>query len=279
MDLTHADHPGIPIVGIGIKRNPTIATKKRTKTTHIMLLSKRYHFLFVHIAKTGGTSIRAALRKGAWRDPWAFPQWICHTISRFSGHRLGCKIPRHATALTAQQMLPPDYFASLFKFALVRNPWDRMLSVYGHFQRERTDLLTEHHVDSFPHFVDWLLYVPCRDTRRPALIEAMRRPQTESLTDRSGHLLVDFVGRFENLEGDFADVCFRIGTPGRPLPQRRRSGTRIDYRTAYDDATANLVGTYFQQDVARFGYRFDATPKDRAGHRTLLPTQDLRGAA
>ena len=59
-----------------------------------MLLSHRYQFLFVHIAKTGGTSVCGALQKYRWRDPYYLPQFMAskmsgdvslNTLPRFSG--------------------------------------------------------------------------------------------------------------------------------------------------------------------------------------------------
>ena len=54
-----------------------------------MLLSRRYQFLFVHIAKTGGTSVRNALQRYRWRDPYYLPQWISSKLSGAKGHSLG----------------------------------------------------------------------------------------------------------------------------------------------------------------------------------------------
>jgi len=86
-----------------------------------MLLSNRYQFLFVHIAKTGGTSIRGALQRYRWRDPYYLPQWVASKMSGLTGHRSAIKLPRHCKAITAQEMLPRDTYNALFKFAFVRN--------------------------------------------------------------------------------------------------------------------------------------------------------------
>ena len=71
-----------------------------------MLVSSRFQFLFVHIAKTGGTSVRAALSRLRWRDPLYYLSWPCHRLSHLTGHRLATKIPRHAKIIAAKEMLP-----------------------------------------------------------------------------------------------------------------------------------------------------------------------------
>ncbi len=68
-----------------------------------MLICHRHHFLFVHIAKTAGTSVRSTLNRLRWRDPYFIPQFICSRISGLTGHRIACKIPRHAKVIAAYE--------------------------------------------------------------------------------------------------------------------------------------------------------------------------------
>ena len=218
-----------------------------------MLLSPKYRFLFVHIAKTGGTSVRAALEGLRWRDPWYYPMFICSRLSHLSGHRLATKLPRHAKIVAAKELLPKEYFDSLFKFAFVRNPWDLQVSSFHHIRRERPQYLGGH--DNFADFLRWKL-----DPERPYQyhLDTSITLQSEYLIDLSGQVVVDFIGRYECLQDDFATICTRIGIQTPLLPHARQAPDRQrDYRAYYSDATAELVAQYFARDIQMLGYRFE----------------------
>ncbi|MEJ5347150.1 MAG: sulfotransferase family 2 domain-containing protein [Desulfosoma sp.] len=217
-----------------------------------MLLSPKYKFLFVHIPKTGGTSIRVALRGYKWRDPYRIPLSLCSRLSALFGHRLACKLPRHAKAIAAKEMLPREFFDSLFKFAFVRNPWDLQVSSFHHIRRERPHLM-----QGFSTFEDFLKYK--LDPDRPYVFhfDVSIERQSDYLVDLDGSLIVDFVGRYERFEQDFHEACQRIGIQTPRLPHKRRAADRRDYRAYYTDETAELVARHFQKDIELFGYHFD----------------------
>jgi hypothetical protein len=218
-----------------------------------MLLSLRYNFLFVHIAKTGGTSIRNALWRQKWTDPYRIPQFLCSKLSAMTGHKIGAKFPRHAKIIAAKEMLPREVFESLFKFAFVRNPWDLQVSSYHHIRRERPQLIT--HIDSFEAFLRWKF-----DPARPPQYHADMSTELQSdyVIDLHGNTVVDFLGRYEFLVEDFETACKRIGIKTPKLPHSRKAtDRRKDYRDYYNDVTAALVAEHYQPDIERFGYRFD----------------------
>ena len=218
-----------------------------------MILSNRYNFLYVHIAKTGGTSVRAALKSLQWRDPYYLAQWICSRLSGITGHRIAAKLPRHAKIICAQEMLPQEFFGALFKFAFVRNPWDLQVSSYHHLKRERPHLLEGH--ESFEAFTRWKL-----DPERPYQyhLDTAITPLTDYLCDLRGNLLTDYLGRYERLQEDWDQICRRIGVPTPLLPHKRQATDRQkDYRSYYSDDLAERVGAYFSRDVELLGYRFD----------------------
>lgn len=217
-------------------------------------MSVKYNFLFVHIAKTGGTSVRAALAPLRWRDPMYIPQFIASRLSHATGHRIASKLPRHAKIIAAKEMLPQELFDKLFKFTFVRNPWDLQVSSWHHLKRERPHLVQ--HLPDFESFLRWKL-----DPERPYQyhIDTSIELQTDYLKDLDGTILVDFIGKYENIQGDFEEACNKIGIATPALPHKRQAKNRTNYQSYYDDSTAEMIADYFRLDIEILGYSFDQT--------------------
>ncbi len=232
-------------------RVPICVPLASTLKTDAMLLSHRYKFLFVHIAKTGGTSVRGALQGYRWKDPYYLPQFIASKLSGWVNHEVAIKLPRHCKAITAQEMLPREFYNELFKFAFVRNPWDLQVSSYHHIKRERPHLMNAD--EDFETFLRRKL-----DPERAWQyhIDTSITPQSDYLIDLHGNLIVDFIGRYENLQNDFDTACDQIGVPRQTLPHKRKANDRARYREYYNDSTRALVAEHFEQDIERLGYEF-----------------------
>mgnify|MGYP005810094249 CR=1 FL=1 len=196
--------------------------------------------------------MRSALSRATWLDPWRLPLFLLSRLSQATGHRLPCKLPRHAKAILAKELFPPEFFASLFKFTFVRNPWDLQVSSYHHLLRERAHLVAPH--KDFKAFLEYKL-----DPARPPQyhLDVSSTPQVECLMDFDGKLLVDFVGRYERLQEDFSFVCAKVGLKAIPLPEKRRAKDRASYQGYYDDESARWVAERYARDIEVFGYTFD----------------------
>jgi hypothetical protein len=210
-----------------------------------MLLSHSHRFIFIHIYKTGGISVRAAL------EPYAeLPNWPLWQRLRLRLRLPVCRRPPdvgwHAQAVDVQAALSPDMFQDYFKFAFVRNPWDWQVSLYHYILQypEHGDHARVSQMDGLEDFLFWR-------------IRHNRQLQKDFVADESGRILVDFVGRFENMKADFASVCARIGIRAglRHLNPSRHG----DYRKYYTPRSRRLVEEYWADDIKLFGYRFDST--------------------
>ncbi len=219
-----------------------------------MLISYRKNFLFVHIAKTGGTSVRAALRRYRWGGWYTVPLWLASQASQLTQprHKLGLKFPRHAKAVAALEMLPTPVFDELFKFAIVRNPWDLQVSSFHHIGREKPEV-----VDGVKSFADFLKLK--FDPERPYdyMLDTSAELQHEYLINLRGEVIVDFIGRYERLQADFDTICERIGIAPFALPHLRKSSEREDYRGYYTDELVDLVARHYRRDIEILGYRFE----------------------
>ena len=208
-----------------------------------MLLSIEKQFLFVHVPKTGGTSVARAL------DPWVVhpPLTAFNTLlSRFRLQRDPAKVRLrvHGSLSDAYTQLPSDFADSLFKFAFVRNPWDRLVSEYS-FILARDNHPRHAEVKALPDFLGYLRYEKGR---------ARGRSQVRMLASPDGRPTIDFVGRFENLNADFEEACTRIGIDAS-LPHLNKTKHR-DYREFYDRASKAYVAEAWEDEIEAFGYEF-----------------------
>ncbi|WP_166422370.1 sulfotransferase family 2 domain-containing protein [Paraglaciecola sp. 20A4] len=218
-----------------------------------MLLNHRYKFLYIHIAKTGGTSIRSVLNKLRWHDPMYYLMFPCHKLSNMSGHVTGTKFPRHCGAITAKEMLPDAFFNQLYKFAFVRNPWDLQVSSYHHIQREKPALLKG--IKNFNEFIEYKF-----DPARPYIFhfDIATKLQSEHLIDLSGNIIVDYIGRYETLIDDFSTIVQRCGMKNTPLPHKRKANGRAqDYRSYYNDDSCEAVSRHYKRDIELLNYQFE----------------------
>lgn len=218
-----------------------------------MLISHTHKFIFFHVAKTGGMSIRQVLQPYS-QEPDTFK--LKRPAQAVNGqpnplYEMWESLLWHAKAKDAQKYLPTAIFEQYYKFAFVRNPWDWQVSMY-HFILKEADHVKREFVENMTDFEEYLEWVIATKTPYP---KGATKLQQDMLVDKSNQLLVDYVGRYETLADDFNQVCRRLQLEAT-LPHINKSQHR-DYRSYYNDRTRQLVADYFQADIALFGYRFD----------------------
>lgn len=216
-----------------------------------MILSYSSGFVFIHIEKAAGSSIQQALLPFANAQPnsrlkrrlaWLGP------LNRVGGLYRYVQFGEHAMADEVKRCLPAGVYEGLFKFAFVRNPWDRLVSRYAHLLRSK-DRRRHNFISQLEKFEDFLQWEIQRDSAN----------QYPYVTDAQGNQIVDFVGRYETLAADFARVCAKLKIQAA-LPHANVSDHR-DYRTYYTPETREFVAKQFRRDIEMFGYDFDGLVK------------------
>ena len=166
----------------------------------------------------------------------------------------------HYTAMELRRYLGARRFNRYFKFAFVRNPWERLVSRYFFLRAQNSNdpdaRINER--DYYPPgnltFNDWLLR---RGSGRNCIHPMDLRQQLEWLTATDGSLAVDFVGRFESLSNDFAEACRRIGLhPTLPHINTQTPPGEGGYRDLYTDGGRELVARVFRNDIERWQYDY-----------------------
>lgn len=153
----------------------------------------------------------------------------------------------HLTAQEIQNLVPKAIFDGYFKFAFVRNPWDRFVSyvAWRHLKWHRGVGPTRAEF----RYALWRL---ARDKLLGRQVRIHLRPQIDFLRDTSGRIAVDFVGRVENIDLDWEFITNRLGITAS-LSRRMRS-THADYMTYYGPITYLMLAAIYWRDVAVFGY-------------------------
>jgi len=217
------------------------------------MISHQYKSIFIDVPKTGSTSIRSIL--GVPPKPhqniWHTKHELETCWTRYGGlaNRLMASLYLLWPAKRREQ-IGQLQFASYFKFGFVRNPWDRTVSLY-----ERREGLQLRDRMSFEEFVKWIRYSSCTCVH-PV-------PQTNQLDwflDPHGNVIVDFIGRFETLEKDWAFIAGKIGAPAS-LPHLNQNPRRQKHYTEYYTPKAReIIARRFSADIEYFGYQFEPAP-------------------
>jgi hypothetical protein len=231
-----------------------------------MIFSTQKRFIFFAAGKTGTTSIERSL--GRYADSPTNPRLTEST--------------KHISPREVKPLVDDLTWNGMFKFAVVRNPWDWVISAYffnltrhERFPRpqlRRGGILKTPSVFGRKQFDEhWKIMKRYTRGTHPE-----NRFQYSFLADEDGSLLVDFVGRFETLQRDFDTICDRIGIPRQELahanPGQARKKDQRHYTELYTNEAHELVASRYAKDIEFFGYRFD----DRVPARSTLQRADDR---
>jgi len=188
----------------------------------VVMVSHSHKFIFVHITKTGGTSATQVLKKYLYDAP----------------------MKQHETAVECRDRIGKDLFSEYFKFTFVRNPWDKMVSMY-HYLRQSKNLYRNLGIS----FKDWVSDVEKLDQEERSTSSQL------SWIEENGEILVDFIGKFESYEEDFEKVKNKLQLQCSKLNHINQS-QHLEYRSYYDEATKDIVRSRFEEDIEFFKYKF-----------------------
>ena len=215
-----------------------------------MIVSHRHRFIFFAVPRTGTHAIRAALQPLLGETDW---QQETLRLSALSPVPAIARIGHgHVAAWQAQEHLPAAVWRSYFKFAVVRNPYERFVSACAMLNKRNPG-----YAGTEAAFMKRAL------SRKRFRERVLVCPQAQLLSDATGRLGMDFIGRHENLQGALDQACRLIGLPCRALDNRNATahGAWTDYR---DAALSASVTALYRQDFDAFGYEPEGLLRERA---------------
>lgn len=207
-----------------------------------MIVSYKNRFIFIHIPKAAGSSVRSALSK---YDGF---RWIRRVGGRVPvlrhHHRLiNYSAYPHWPIIKAKALLPIDKYSQFTKFAFVRHPVDWHLSMFNYIlHHEGSSAFSETYKEvyvhrSFPDYIAWR-------------IDMGPVEQVIQLVDETGRMEVDWLGRVENLAHDFSDICSELGISAKLSHKNRTKYQEVHV----DRATRSRIEQAYWRDFELLGY-------------------------
>jgi chondroitin 4-sulfotransferase 11 len=224
----------------GGKKNlgaPIQKTNTSEQITGAMLISHKHKFIFIHIQKTAGTSISSALEQFCEESYPSIKHWNARKIKEKFG---------------------AGVWDEYFKFSFVRNPYERLLSWYNMIDKAREitghnpnpfHLYIQKNIHSFSEFIlNDKVFIDANVLRWR--LAPQRIAQFQRLSE-GGRIIVDFVGKYENVNEDFGFICRKLNIEGVTLPHINRCD-HGHYMNYYTKEIIGEVNSFAEEDFIHF---------------------------
>jgi len=211
-----------------------------------MLVSHKHKFVFISIPKTGSTSLRNTLSE--YGD-------VFSNSDADSAEYVHIKAQELKKHFIKNKWNWDEYF----KFAFVRNPWDSIVSQYFY----KINFINKEKLN-IPYNKKFMFHCKslkknCNNFNSAVKFNLLTfTNQIDWIVDDQGKCLINFIGRFENLEQDFKTICKRIGLPEKRLHLANTTAHEY-YGELYDKESMEIVKEKFKKDIEIFDYEFIGT--------------------
>jgi len=202
------------------------------------MISHCKKFIHIHIPRCAGSSIDNSLG-----------QYSITKTSRDSLYEMFSE--RHIKAVCVEN------YKNYFKFAIVRNPWDRMVSIFHWGKQIPKNKIAQWSERNFEPWLNggaWKKAV--RSEKNEVLIPTHGELMLDWVTDNDGKIAVDYIGRQENMDEAWKVISSAIGIEYQKLPREHGTKRYGNYRSYYNNNSRKIVEDYFEKDIAFFDYKF-----------------------
>ncbi len=141
---------------------------------------------------------------------------------------------------------PVNRYKEYFKFAFVRNPWDRLVSCWRDKVIKKNEFEFSDEEQDFESFIDYV-------TTNVNLEYGNHHLRLQSRLIDLNH--IDYLGRFETFEIDLKEVMSLLDIEAT-IKKKNASNRKVDYREYYTERTKNKVAELYEKDIRIFNYEF-----------------------
>lgn len=216
-----------------------------------MPICHKRKLIFIHVPKTGGTSVEKVLRLESLHNLFSYKKCIAsmpNIADIFNGIDKNIVLsitPQHLTSCHLKNIFPSQ-FETYTKFAIVRNPYDRIVSEY-HYINDfmKHDFLKQYRDISFLEFLKRVRETP--RMLQVSLFDNHFLSQSEYL--RCLNKEQDNIFRYENIEDVFRWLNVKC-------EHKRKSKNKKDYRSYYCKQSKRIVKYMYEEDLETFKYSF-----------------------
>ncbi|MGM0609412.1 MAG: sulfotransferase family 2 domain-containing protein [Candidatus Muiribacteriota bacterium] len=249
-----------------------------------MLISHKYKFIFIRPKKVGGTSVIANLARQCGEEDIRSTYRAITTSE--DDHIQRVKLGTHPCPKRIRKYVGDDIWKNYFKFTIVRNPWDYMISRYfwelqnsstGHVKKNSEQntfkFIKIFNKGDIRKILGYLISIfkSCRANKSfPDFVKSIPPRfiypgmyNTHFYFDLYVKPVADFYIRFEQIEKDYKKLCERLGIPYKPLP-KKKTHTRESqhhYSEYYTPELRDIVYKKFKKEIDYFGYEFQDKSK------------------
>ena len=192
------------------------------------MISHEHRFIFVHAGRTGGSSFERLAGAPV-------------TTDERTQHAGNTDFPEKHCDFQYYRSCYPDLFGSYFKFTIVRNPFDRMVSAWK-WQTEVAKVIAPVTLTEFIR-------------TRPASHTYAAKFTLDGMSPEASVKCFDYVGRFETLSESLRELCEILHIEASDIPHTN-STVKFSYREYYDEESKGLLQSRYDRDLDLFGYSF-----------------------
>lgn len=201
------------------------------------MISKKHKIIFIHIPKTGGSSIEKSL-KGVFDERIDVRGGQTIVNGRLKNPKKNSfNSLKHGTSLELIDQYGVEVFNDFHKFVVIRNPWDRLLSLYKWSKGSNT-------IYDKKIFTNFL----------PKNINSAPRSKwtiNEYICDKNGNLLVDTILDFDNLNEDFNLLMSNFNLDIK-LSHINKSKKQESFRDCMDDEVIDKISFLYKEEIDKF---------------------------